>query len=93
MPLHVEFFGVVRAWAGVAETRVDADKSGRVLSVGDVLAELAARFPQLAETCIDESRLRPGFVISMNGERLITDPATLLADGQTLLLFSLDAGG
>ncbi len=43
MQVAVELFGIPRARAGVARTTAD----GRCL--GDVLAELAERFPALAE--------------------------------------------
>ncbi|HUQ68775.1 MAG TPA: hypothetical protein VM165_04585, partial [Planctomycetaceae bacterium] len=63
MPVRVELFGIVRARAGVAATTA----VGKTL--GDVLANLATRFPTLAETCIDGRRLRPGFTANLGGER------------------------
>ena len=87
MPLAIELFGIARARAGVAQTVVDG------LSLGEALVELAERYPLLAESCIDQRRLRPGFAMSLNGEKLLNDPDAKLSDGQTLLLFSVDAGG
>jgi molybdopterin converting factor small subunit len=87
MPVNVELFGIVRARAGIpATTAVGA-------TLGDLLADLAARYPSLAETCIDGRRLRPGFTANLGGDRFLTAPETKLADGDTVLLLSLDAGG
>ena len=87
MPVIVELFGIPRARAGVAA----ATAVGRCL--GDVLVDLAERFPGLAESCLDGRTLRPGFTANIGGERFVTDPETLLNDGDTVLLLSLDAGG
>ena len=87
MQVTVELFGIPRARAGVAQTIA----SGRCL--GDVLADLAVRFPSLAETCIDGRRLRPGYTANLRGERFVTATETPLSEGDTVLLLSLDAGG
>jgi len=87
MLIDVEFFGIPRARAGVEKTTSRGD------CLGDVLADLAARFPDLAETCIDQRRLRPGFTANLRGERFVTAPETPLNAGDTLLLLTLDAGG
>jgi len=87
MQITVELFGIPRARAGIAMTFA----SGSCL--GEVLADMAAKFPQLAETCIEGRNLRPGFTANLHGERFITDPETPLQNGDTLLLLNLDAGG
>ena len=87
MPVTVELFGIPRARAGVAATTA----VGRCL--GDVFADLAARFPGLAETCLNGRALRPGYTANIGGERFVTDPETLLNEDETVLLLSLDAGG
>jgi sulfur-carrier protein len=87
MQVAVELFGIVRARAGVARTTAE----GRCL--GDVLAELAERFPALAESCIDGRRLRPHCTANLGGQRFVSAPETPLCDGDTLLLLSADAGG
>jgi len=87
MPVIVELFGIPRARAGVASTSAEGD------SLGEVLADLSVRFPELAATCIDGPTLRPGFTANLDGQRFLTDPETCLADGDRLLLMSLDAGG
>lgn len=87
MQVAVELFGIPRARAGVAQTTA----TGHCL--GDVLADLAARFPELATTCIDGRSLRPNFTANLGGQRFVTAPDTPLAEGDTVLLLSIDAGG
>jgi len=87
MQITVELFGIPRARAGVDKTIA----SGSCL--GEVLTDLAAKFPQLAETCIEGRCLRPGYTANLRGEQFITDPETVLGEGDTLLLLNLDAGG
>ncbi|MCA9230972.1 MAG: hypothetical protein KDA57_09990 [Planctomycetales bacterium] len=87
MSVTVELFGIPRARAGLAV----ASAAGNCL--GDALADLGRQFPGLAETCLDGRSLRPGYTANLRGERFVTDPETPLADGDTLLLLALDAGG
>lgn len=87
MQVPVELFGIARARAGVSQTTAEGD------CLGDVLADLAARFPDLAETCIDGRRLRPSFTANLGGRRFVTAPETPLQAGESVLLLSLDAGG
>ncbi len=87
MQIAVELFGIPRARAGLAKT------SALGSNLGDVLADLAQKFPRLAETCIDGRTLRPGFVANVSAERFVTSPETPLNEGDTVLLLSLDAGG
>jgi len=91
MQIQVELFGIPRARAGVERT------TARGNSLGEVLADLAIRFPDLAETCIEASsgcqRLRPGYAANLRGEQFISNPETPIGKGDTLLLLNLDAGG
>jgi molybdopterin converting factor small subunit len=85
--VRVELFGIPRQRAG----RAIVEAQGRLL--GDVLSDLAGRFPGLAECCIEQSRLRAGFVASLDGQKFVTDPETELAPGEAVLILSADAGG
>ena len=85
--VHVEFFGIPRERAGVAETRVDSR------TIGDALQALARRYPRLAESCFDAHGLKAAYTMNLNGDRFVTDLATPLADGDRLLVLSADAGG
>ena len=84
--MHVEFLGVPRERAGIAELDVDADTLGRLL------ATLAAQMPGLAEL-IAVDRLHPSLAASLNGDRFISDPQTPLRDEDCVLILSADAGG
>lgn len=87
MQVDVELFGIPRLRAGTARTTAEGE------CLGDVLADLAARFPALAATCIDGRRLRPSFVANLGGRRFATSPDTRLLVGEAVLLLSADAGG
>ena len=87
MQIDVEFFGIPRARAEVARTTAHGN------CLGEVLMDLAKRYPRLAETCIDGEQLQSGFTANLCGERFITDPKTQFRAGDTLLLLTLDAGG
>lgn len=87
MRVTVELFGIPRARAGAAQTMA----VGHCL--GDVLADLAQRFPALAEACIEGRHLRPGFTANLGGECFVTAPETPLHDGDRVMLLSVDAGG
>ena len=87
MQVTVELFGIPRARAGVART------TAKGVCLGEVLVDLAARFPNLAETCIDGCKLRADFTANLGGQQFVTAPETPLCDGDTVLLLSLDAGG
>ena len=84
--MHVEFLGVSRERAGIAEIDVEADTLGRLLGT------LAARMPGLAEL-IFVDRLHPSMAASLNGDRFISDPETPLRDEDCVLILSADAGG
>ena len=85
--VHLNRLGVARVAAGIAQTTAEGE------CLGDVLADLAAKFPSLAETCIEGRRLRPDFTANLGGERFVSSPDTPLVEGDTVLLLSLDAGG
>jgi molybdopterin converting factor small subunit len=87
MSVQVELFGIPRERAGVARTTAEGQR------LGDVLADLACRFPRMAEACFDGPRLQAGYVANLNGQRFVLDPATTLQPGDSLLILSADAGG
>jgi molybdopterin converting factor small subunit len=84
--MHVEFLGVSRERAGVAEIDVHAETLGRLLGT------LAARMPGLAEL-IAVDRLHPSLAANLNGDRLISDPETPLGRDDRVLILSADVGG
>jgi sulfur-carrier protein len=88
MNITVELFGIPRQRAGVAKTEAAGTR------LDEVVADLARRFPRLAEECFcDDGRLKSGTLANLNGRRFVTDPATALSPGDALLILSADAGG
>jgi molybdopterin converting factor small subunit len=84
--MHVEFLGVSRERAGMAELAVEAD------TLGCLLGTLAERVPGLAEL-IAGDRLHPSLAANLNGDRFISDPETPLRDEDRVLILSADVGG
>lgn len=84
--MHVEFFGVPRERAGVAEMEVQA------ATLGELLGTIAAEVPPLGNFIADR-KLHPAFVANLNGDRFISDPGTPLDVDDRVLILSADAGG
>jgi molybdopterin converting factor small subunit len=87
MRVTVELFGIPRLRAGVSHTEAEGS------NLGDIFWELAQRFPALGEACFSGRRLKAGFTANLSGEQFVTDPATDLKEGDSILLLSIDAGG
>ena len=84
--MYVEFLGVPRQRAGVAEMVVEAGTLGQLLST------LAVLVPSLADFIVG-NRLHPSFAANLNGDEFISDPGTLLREDDCVLILSADAGG
>jgi molybdopterin converting factor small subunit len=85
--ITVEFFGVPRLRAGTGSVQLDA------VSLATALRGLGRVCPGLAGTVLAGESVHPAYCVCLNGERFLTDPATLLADGDVLLVMSADVGG
>jgi molybdopterin converting factor small subunit len=84
--MRVEFLGVARERAGIAEINVQAETLGRLLGT------LATRTPGLAELIVVD-RLHPSLAANLNSNQFISDPETPLGDEDCVLILSADAGG
>jgi molybdopterin converting factor small subunit len=84
--MRVEFLGVARERAGIAEIDVQAETLGRLLGT------LATRTPGLAELIVVD-RLHPSLAANLNSNQFISDPETPLGDEDCVLILSADAGG
>ncbi len=91
MAIRVEFFGTARTRAEVPETTV-TPVDGK-LRLGEAIAILSARFPQLAGHCFTGNRMADGYAACVDGKLFVNDATCELRDGQTLLIMSSDAGG
>jgi molybdopterin converting factor small subunit len=87
MTISVELFGIPRQRAGVAKTEAAGTR------LDEVVGDLARRFPRLAEECFSGGWLKSGTLVNLNGQRFVSDPATVLEPGDAILILSADAGG
>jgi len=87
----VELYGIPRQRAGTELMCVTAGPEG--IRLRDIFAELTRQSPDLADACFDQGALKTEYLASIDGETFVTDPQVLVMPGQSLLLFSADAGG
>ena len=83
----IELYGVPRMRAGRDTVAVEAG------CLGDALAALGRECPMLAPTVVDGQRLRPFYVVAINGVQFTADAKHPLRDGDAIILLSADAGG
>ena len=83
----VEFYGVPRHRAGVADLRVVPG------TVAEVLVRVTQHCHGLPALVNADGELIPHYLLSVNGERFVTSMAEELPAGSRLLLLSADAGG
>ena len=89
--VRVEFFGIPRQRAGVADTVVTLPRSPVTLE--DVLRELAVKFPDLATACLEGASLKKEFMASLGGRQFVASPETEVTGEESLLILSADSGG
>ena len=82
--VRVEFYGLARLQAGVAELAVEATTVRTALEAVQVFCP---RLRVLRDTAVS-----PEFLVSVGGGRFVTDPDTPLSGG-SLLILGADAGG
>ena len=82
--MYVEFLGVPRQRAGVAELVVEAG------TLGQLLETLSDRLPSLSDLIVG-NRLQSSFVANLNGDEFISDPGTPLRADDYVLILSADA--
>lgn len=87
MTVRVEFFGIPRTRAGVSHIDVEA------ASLRDALLAVSASLPGWSAACLNGDHLQPGLIANLNGQQFVSDPATKLATGDSLLILSADIGG
>ncbi len=83
----VEFYGVPRFRAGRAELAVSPG------SLAEVLAEVVARCPGLADLLTRDGRVSPHYLLSLDGQVFVSTLNDQIGRGNHLLLLSADAGG
>jgi sulfur-carrier protein len=83
----IELYGVARLRAGRDALSVDAR------SLGEALRALGASCPALDPSVVEGGRLKPHYLVAVNGLQLTADPETRLTDGDVVVLLAADAGG
>jgi molybdopterin converting factor small subunit len=91
--IRVEFFGIVRRRAGVADLAVPIPADADALTLGEILEMVADRLPQLASECVVGQRAASGYLTCINGRQFTSDPAMTLHVGDSVQLLSADVGG
>ena len=84
--MYVEFLGIPRERAGISEVEIDA------ATLGQLLGELAVRFPRFGEL-VTAGTLHRSLTANLNGDEFVNDPRTVLAREDHLLILSADVGG
>jgi len=87
MSVRVEFYGVARSRAGVESIDVEAE------TLQGAIQAAALRLPTFRRDCVDNGRLRDGYIANINGETFTRDPDAALRSGDAVLILSADAGG
>jgi molybdopterin synthase sulfur carrier subunit len=83
----VEFYGVPRLRAGRAELAVEA------ATLRDALAAVVTACPRLGDLVAAGGQVPGHYLLSLDGQRFVTDPDQPLTAGARLLVLSADAGG
>jgi molybdopterin converting factor small subunit len=83
--VRVEFYGLARLRAGVAELAVDAE------TVKAALTAASAACPGLR--VMNGTGVSPEFLVSLNGVKFVPELDEPLSGGESLLILGADAGG
>jgi len=84
--MHVEFLGIPRQRAGVAQLQIEATTLRQALSV------VRMQVPALQEL-ITADGLHPSLAANLNGDYFVNDLDTSLKEDDHLLILSADVGG
>lgn len=90
--INVELFGHARTVAGVRDLKLALPhRSG----ASDLAAALASALPSLLSVALqdDGSRLLPSYTANLNGLAFIGDEPVPVSPGDTIYIFSSQAGG
>ena len=90
--VRVEIFGLARMVCGHRYVNIDVPATSRLR---DLVSELSESCPELVGKVIaeDRSALLSSYTFNLNGTAFVSGGPLKLASGDTLLLFSSQAGG
>jgi molybdopterin converting factor small subunit len=87
----VEWFGQARLYAGQSRDAIDVD---RPMAVAEFLQQvLASRDPRLSELLLHDGAVSRSVLIAVNDHETDPTSATLLQDGDTVLVMPPISGG
>lgn len=89
--IKVEFFGIPRQRAQVAELTVELTEPSPTLN--NLLQQLTEQLPDFARYCVVDNRLADGYVANLDGKEFLSDASTTLPSNCSILIMSADAGG
>jgi molybdopterin converting factor small subunit len=92
VPVRVELFGHARTVAGVSEVRLTLPPTA---SASDLAVALASALPALVSTALDEdgAALLSSYTANVNGIVFMGDDPVPISRGDSIFLFSSQAGG
>lgn len=90
--IRIEFFGIPRQRAGVAEAVFDID-DGEEIELRRVFRKLTKQYPQLEDVCLADGNLARGYVANIDGKQFVADSKTTVRSESTIIIMSADAGG
>lgn len=90
--IQVELFGTARIACGCRSVEVRLPASA---SISDITAAISEACPQLVGVAIHTNRngLLESYILNLNGIAFVDESGVALQPGDTLLLFSSQAGG
>ena len=90
--IRVELFGSARLLVGKRHVDIAVPEQA---DISDIVATLSGICPELVGDVIhdDRSQLQPSHTFNLNGTTFLTDDGVELHEGDTLLMFSSQAGG
>ena len=62
-------------------------------TLAELLCQLSREVKDFGDTCVFDGQLDPLYIANRDGEEFLTDPASILNDGDRILILSSDAGG
>jgi molybdopterin converting factor small subunit len=92
MAIRVEFYGLARQRAGVSE--ISLSPPAERIALAEVLSLASAAAPGFGNSnLVEQGQLHPTLRANLDGQQFISDPDTMIRDGQSVLILSADAGG
>jgi molybdopterin converting factor small subunit len=90
--IRVEFFGIPRQRAGIAETVLEFN-GDEAIELRTLFRILTQQIPSLEGECLRDGQLSKGYIVNIDGQHFVSDSQGAVSDGAAVLIMSADAGG